>query len=54
MHRAGHAGLELAERITGIFMHALGIDQPLAVLLHALRGRLLVDPLDAVLGILEP
>ena len=54
MNRSRNAGLELAEGIAGIFVHALGVDEALAVLLHALGGRLLVDPLDAVLGVLQP
>ena len=42
VHRPRHAAPQLPEGIAGVFVHATRDDQPLAVLLQALGGRLLV------------
>ena len=46
VHGPRHAGLQLAERIRGVFVDAVGIDQALAELAHAFGGRLLIGGLD--------
>jgi hypothetical protein len=51
VHRLGDAALQLAECIAGVLVHALRVDQPLAVLLQAFGRRLLVAELNARLGV---
>ncbi len=54
MHRTRDAAAQLTEGVGGVLVHAARRDQPLAVLLHPLGGRLLVGELDAGLGVLLP
>ncbi len=51
MHGTRHAGAQVAERVGGVLPHPLGIDQPLAPLLEAFGGGLLVAALDVRLGV---
>ena len=53
MDRTGHAALELPEGVSGVLVDPFRIDQALAVLAHAFRCRLLVNPLDALLGVFQ-
>ena len=51
MHRPRHAGPQVPEGVGGVLVDAVRRDQPLAVLLHADGGRLLVAALDAALRV---
>ena len=52
MHRPRHAGPQVPEGVGGVLVDPVRGDQPLAVLLHADRRRLLVAALDAALRVI--
>ena len=51
VHRTRHTGAQVAKRVGGVLPHPLGIDQPLAPLLQAFGGGLLIAALDVRLGV---